>query len=249
MLDAGFNFGGSHGARLREMIMRIHERLTGSRFLRGVNAIGGVKCDIDDKESGPLARELTRILEDFLEIIAAAENSPSLLNRLKGTGKLSQQCARDHGMVGIAARSVGLSIDARVDFPYAAYGDLGFGMVAAHAGGDVYARFSVREQEVRSSVKIIIKALLSLPPGPILSSPAVYSFPKNAFTVGIVEGWRGDIVYFITTDESGRIDRVAPRDPSFVNWSAVEYAAPGNIVPDFPLINKSFNLSYSGNDL
>ncbi len=249
MLDAGFNFGGSHGARLREIVMRINQRLTGSRFLRGVNTAGGVTRDIGDEKTGPLADELSRLLEDFSEIIDVAENSPSLLNRLKTTGKLSLQAALDHGVVGIVARSVGMAIDARVDFPYAAYGDLGFDTVATEPGGDVYARFSVRVKEVRSSIQIMLKALRSMPQGPITCPPAEYPFPKNAFTVGMVEGWRGDIVYFVTTDETGRIDRVAPRDPSFVNWSVLEYAAPGNIVPDFPLINKSFNLSYSGNDL
>lgn len=249
MLDAGFNFGGSHGSRLREKIMRINERLTGSRFLRGVNVVGGVTRDIGDDATEPLSNELTHLQEDFSEVIAVAENSPSLLNRMKSTGILSLPVAKDHGVVGIAARAVGMTVDARVDFPYAAYKDLDFNTIAAATDGDVYARFSIRVQEVKSSILIIQKALRALPRGSIGAVAAEISLQKNVFTVSVVEGWRGEIVYFITTGAHGNIDRVAPRDPSFVNWSALEYAAPGNIIPDFPLINKSFNLSYSGNDL
>lgn len=249
MLDTGFNFGGSQGARLREMIMRINERLTGSRFLRGVNAIGGVTRDINSIDKEKLAEELAAMVPDFSEIVIAAKNSDSLLNRLKGTGILSRKVAEDHGIVGIVAKAVGIPNDARVDFPYAAYRELGFDRVETEHSGDVYARFCVRVKEVDVSIAIIQKALHNLPPGPIIvpdnDTPAI----KNGFAAGIVEGWRGDIVYFLTTDALGNISRVVPRDPSFINWASLEYAGLGNIVPDFPLINKSFNLSYSGNDL
>lgn len=249
MLDTGFNFGGSHGARLREMIMRINDRLTGSRFLRGVNVLGGVICDIEKSEAELIAKELEKIAEDFSEIIETAEGSASLLNRMKSTGVLSLSIAKEHGVVGVTARAVGIARDTRIDFPYAAYSELGINSADTAQDGDVYARFSVRVKEVYSSILIVKKALHTLPDGPICTSCNDTHFLKNAFTVGIVEGWRGDIVYFITTDGQGKISRVAPRDPSFVNWSVLEYAALENIIPDFPLINKSFNLSYSGNDL
>ena len=250
MLDTGYNFGGSHGTRLREMIMRINERLTGSRFLRGVNLPGGVTRDIDKNDAILIAKELEKIEEDFTEIVEIAEGSASLLNRMKSTGILQMDIAKDHGAVGVAARAVGIMRDARIDFPYAAYKELGFSRFDTEKDGDVYARFSVRVKEVYSSIVIIKKALHALPDGRICAGDLdSIVFAKNAFSIGIVEGWRGDVVYFVTTDESGNISRVAPRDPSFVNWSLLEYAGPGNIVPDFPLINKSFNLSYSGNDL
>lgn len=249
MLDAGFNFGGSHGARLREMIMRINDRLTGSRFLRGINVLGGVACDTSISEAKLIAKELDDIAADFSEIIETAEGSASLFNRMKSTGELPLDIAKDHGVVGVTAKAVGIARDTRIDFPYAAYGELGFKSVDTEKGGDVYARFSVRVKEVYSSILIMKQALLTLPDGPICTSCGDAQFVKNAFSVGIVEGWRGDIVYFITTDELGNISRVAPRDPSFINWSVLEYAGLENIIPDFPLINKSFNLSYSGNDL
>jgi Ni,Fe-hydrogenase III large subunit len=248
MLDTGFNFGGSHGGRLREKIMQLCDRLTGSRFLRGVNTVGGVTKDIGEPDIDKVTSELGDISKDFLEIIDAAENSASLLNRLKNTGTLESDIAKDHGVTGVAAKACGIALDSRIDFPYAAYSDLGMNWAETEQTGDVYARFCVRVREADASITLVRKALKSLLQGPIVA-PVTSPLPKNALTISMVEGWRGSIVYFIATDSSGNISRVAPRDPSFVNWPALEYAGLGNIVPDFPLINKSFNLSYTGNDL
>lgn len=249
MIDTGFNFGGSHGARLRETIMQINERLTGSRFLRGVNTIGGVRKDIGEKEKNILFSELTKIMKDFSEIVEVAEDSVSLLNRLKGAGVLSREIAQDRGVVGVAGKAVGIPNDARVDYPYAAYDEVSIGKVITEQDGDVSARFLVRIKEAYASIEIIQNSLRKLPEGPISELKLKEVFKKNALAVSIVEGWRGEIVYFITTDSTGNIARVAPRDPSFVNWALLKYAGFDNVVPDFPLINKSFNLSYSGNDL
>ena len=249
MLDTGFNFGGAHGARLREKSMQIHQRLTASRFLRRVNMIGGVMKDIDGKEKDRLSADLAILLKDFSEVIEIAEDSSSLLNRLKGTGVLSYEIAKDRGVVGVAAKALGIIHDARVEYPYAAYHELAMGEIASHKEGDVYARFRVRVQEVYQSIEIIKKALTQLPDGPLAVHTEGLSFAKNALAISIVEGWRGAIVYFLATDSSGNISRVAPRDPSFINWAVLGSAGFGNVVPDFPLINKSFNLSYSGSDL
>lgn len=248
MLDTGFNFGGAHGARLREMIMRINERLTGSRFLRGVNVCGGVSKDMGDEEKKRLSGELSLILEDFSEVLKGAENSASLLNRLKGTGVISREIALDHGAAGVAAKAVGIKTDARVNFPYAAYDRLRLEKIETEESGDVYARFRVRVKEVGASIRLIQKALHQLAEGPICVERVGF-FEKNAMALSVVEGWRGEIFYLITTDELGNINRVAPRDPSFVNWLLLGEAGVNNVVPDFPLINKSFNLSYTGNDL
>jgi Ni,Fe-hydrogenase III large subunit/Ni,Fe-hydrogenase III component G len=249
MIDTGFNFGGANGARLREMVMQINERLTGSRFLRGVNSIGGVTKDIDTVEQKKLSDELERISKDFEEVIAIAENSASLFNRLKGTGVLSPEVAYDRGVMGIAGKACGIRSDARVDYPYAAYEELFTGEIATENSGDVFARFNVRIKEARALIGIIIDALNHLPEGSIVTLDSPNDFKKNALAISIVEGWRGEIVYFVTTDIDGNISRVAPRDPSFINWGVVGDAGFDNVVPDFPLINKSFNMSYSGNDL
>lgn len=246
MTDTGFNFGGANGARLREMMMQINERLTGSRFLRGVNTIGGVTKDI--VEIKQLSSELKSIKKDFDEVIAVAENSASLFNRLNGTGRITIEIAKDHGITGVPAKAIGINCDARLDFPYAAYDEVGMSAIEPENEGDVCARFYVRIKEVCTSMEMIQNALHELPAGTIHATNN-NTLKKNSVAVSIVEGWRGQIVYFVTTDSSGNISRVMPNDPSFINWSVLGLAGLKNIVPDFPLINKSFNLSYSGNDL
>ncbi|MDO8269723.1 MAG: NADH-quinone oxidoreductase subunit C [Candidatus Levybacteria bacterium] len=244
--DTAFSFGGSNGPRLKEEVMQLCEMLTGSRFLRGVNTIGGVTKDIPNEKKVRLEEKLRKIRKDFEAVIEVIDDSESVQNRLKGTGTLGKQVAIDHGVVGVAARAIGLMNDARIDYPYASYENLEV-KISHQTAGDVHARFYVRISEVYTSIDIITKALNKLPQGAI-NSKSTNKLQKNAYAVGITEGWRGDIVYFITTDNKGEIARVGVRDASIPNWSAVPHAVVGNIVPDFPLINKSFNLSYSGFD-
>lgn len=248
MLDTGFNFGGANGQRLREIIMRINQRLTGSRFLRGVNAIGGVTKDISKTDQTKLAKELKSWLRDANEVIAIAENSATFMNRVKNTGPLGSVVAHDYGAVGVAARAVGIITDARIEHPYAAYAKIPPQQIACETSGDAYARFCVRVKEVQTSVEIITKALKIMPAGETQSAKKIKLQP-NSVAIGCVESWRGEILHFVATDERGEIARVAVRDPSCINWQLVGYSGQGQIVPDFPLINKSYNLSYTGNDL
>ncbi|HET7290542.1 MAG TPA: NADH-quinone oxidoreductase subunit C [Thermodesulfobacteriota bacterium] len=248
MLDAGYNFGGSSGARLREIVMQSCERIAGNRFLRGINTVGGVTRDITGETGAELLNTLKKVHDDFNDVIEIAEGSFSLSNRLSGTGKLERQIALDHGAIGVTGRAIGIAHDARVEYPYAAYDKLKF-EIALEEEGDVRARWLVRVKEVHSSLNIIEQALLGIPLGDELISGNVTALRKHSYGVGVAEGWRGDIVYFIATDAEGEISRVDVRDPSFINWTVLGYAGKGNVVPDFPLINKSFNLSYSGNDL
>jgi Ni,Fe-hydrogenase III large subunit/Ni,Fe-hydrogenase III component G len=252
MLDTGFNFGGANGQRLREMVMRINEGLTGSRFLRGVNAIGGVTKDISDEQSAALGAELTALQVDFEEVIAIADDCASFQNRIRTAGPLAISVARAYGAVGVPARAVGIMTDARAEYPYAAYGMdmIKSRPISSETNGDVYARFSVRVQEVGVSIGIILDVLASLPTGDVIASHnAVAAFKKDSLAIGCVEGWRGEIIHMVVTDKHGQISRVIVRDPSFINWQLVGYCGQNQIVPDFPLINKSFNLSYTGNDL
>jgi len=248
MLDAGYNFGGSSGARLREVIMQCCERLAGNRLLRGINTIGGVTRDITGGMGQELLSTLKKVSKDFGEVIKIAEGSFSLSNRLSGTGKLDRRIALDHGVIGVAGRALGIAHDARVEYPYAAYDKLKFD-VALEEEGDVRARWSVRIKEVHASMDIIEQALLRAPANEELRAGGEIVPRRNGIGIGVTEGWRGDIVYFVATDAEGGISRVDVRDPSFINWTVLGYAGRGNVVPDFPLINKSFNLSYSGNDL
>ena len=250
MLDAGYGFGGSNGARLRETVMQLHEGLSGSRYLRGVNAIGGVKKDISTEKGKEVWEALEKMRKDFTEVIEIAGESNTLFNRLQSTGKLDYQLAVDHGVLGVAGRGVGIRHDARLEYPYAGYPELKFN-IALEKDGDVRARFHVRVKEVHSSIAIIGQALekMALLSDNKLPEDQEIIFRKNSFAVGVAEGWRGEIVYFILTDSAGNISRADVRDPSFINWTVLGHAGKGNVVPDFPLINKSFDLSYSGNDL
>ncbi len=248
MLDTGLSFGGSQGTRLRERVMQWNERLTNHRFLRGVLTPGGLLKDIPNHELSALKIDLVDLESDFLEVMDAVSESLSLLNRLQNTGRLERAIGEDHGIVGIGARAIGLERDARADFPYAAYDMVHFS-IPTEDGGDVFARYKIREREVHQSFKILhqsIDHIVSVT-GPVISS--MNKLAQNAHAVGIVEGWRGDIVYFIMTDSAGAIVRVKVRDPSFLNWQVFPYLVTSDMVPDFPLINKSLNLSYTGNDL
>ncbi len=246
MNDTGYSFGGSQLTRLREMIMQINETITGSRFLRKVNTFGGVNIDLDTKSKESLVKHLVDIKKDFSEIISICEDTESVINRLKGTGILPKETAIDHGVVGVAARASGISVDTRIDFPYASYCNIEF-KKAIDDSCDVYARYRVRVQEVYSSINIIMQATRLMKNGNIKKEIKL-DLRKNYSSTSMVEGWRGEIFYFVITDKNGNISRVSVRDASYLNWPAVPYAVMGNIVPDFPLINKSFNLSYSGND-
>lgn len=250
MLDAGYNFGGANGARLRESIMQWNERLTGNRFLRGVNTPGGVTRDITAETQAELSVALKQLRRDFNEVIEISESSSSLVNRLAGTGRIDRQTALDHGALGVAGRALGITHDARVEYPYAAYNKIKFDM-ALENEGDVRARWSVRVKEVHSTLAILNQALHAISDHPDQKqvTPTKINLTPNSLGVGVAEGWRGEIVYVAVTDAAGNLTRVDVRDPSFINWTLIEHACEGNVVPDFPLINKSFNLSYSGNDL
>ncbi len=248
MLDTGFSFGGSHGARLRERIMQWNERIAGNRFLRGMIVFGGVSRDIDEKLADALADDLELLETDFKEVVTIAKDSDSVYNRLKETGRLDRQIAHDYGVVGVPARALGKSIDARADFPYAAYEAVQFSVVTEEYG-DVHARFWVRIKEVYQSFRILNQVLALLPFEHSACQTPIGTLPINRMALGMVEGWRGDIVTFVATGADGTFSRVKVRDPSFINWQVVPHALTRDIVPDFPLINKSFDLSYSGNDL
>lgn len=246
LLGTAFNFGSSQGALLREIILQMHEELTGSRFLRGVNCIGGVTRDIDLESSERVGEQLTRIENDFADLMKTVDKNLTIFNRLSKTGTLPFQTAKDLGAVGVVARGSGIAMDARNDFPYAAYRNLEVPSVTEKTG-DVCARFRVRVSEIYASFALVRDALTRLSVGSIRAE-GPFELAANSYAVSITEGWRGDIVYSVATDSAGSISRVHVRDASFLNWPLFIQFAPGNVVLDFPLMNKSCNLSYSGND-
>ena len=183
---------------------------------------------------------------DFDEVVAICLDNMLVMDRLEGTGVLSMDLAKDYGVLGYVGRASGLDVDARRDHPFAAYPELDFA-VPVRTSGDVKARTLVRVDEVRESAKLIRQASDRLTAGAVRASVGRADAFAPAF--GIVEGWRGRIVHWVMLGAAGALQRVKIADPSFLNWPALSHALVGSIVPDFPLCNKSFNQSYSGNDL
>jgi Ni,Fe-hydrogenase III large subunit/Ni,Fe-hydrogenase III component G len=244
--DVAFTVPASRAQALREGLVRIQERLFGSRLLRGTVALGGVKCDLTLGRRKELRLHLERLEREFDDLVTLLTDSGTFTDRVDGTGVLETQVARDLGVVGIVARASGLDLDARRDHPHDAYSGLRFA-VPVEDGGDVRARLMVRAREVKQSLSILHQALEGLPEGHVVS-PLPDLLPGHSSSLGWAEGWRGECLHWVRTDAQGRLDRVRVTDPSSKNWPALVRAVPGNIVPDFPVINKSFSLSYSGND-
>jgi len=243
--DVAFVVGNAHAMRLKERVLQLNERLTGNRLLRGMARLGGVRFDWDEAQCralGELIDSLHPEFDSFVELIRA---SSSTRDRLETTGILKPEIARDLGVVGIAGRASGFAHDLRRDFPHAAYDQVNF-TVPVYQQGDVLRRMQVRIEEVRQSFSIIEQLLAKLPPG--LIRVPVPPLPENAFALGYVEGWRGEIFYWIRAAANNRLARCKIKDPSLQNWPALSEAILGNIIPDFPVVNKSFNLSYSGTD-
>jgi Ni,Fe-hydrogenase III large subunit/Ni,Fe-hydrogenase III component G len=244
--DVAFTVAASRAQALREGLVRIQEHLFGSRLLRNTISAGGVKCDLTKGRCRELLAHLGRLEREFDHLITSLIDSGTFTDRVDGTGVLETQVARDLGVVGIAGRASGLDLDLRRDQPHDAYPGLPF-VVPVEEGCDVRARLMVRAREVEQSLSILRRVLGSVPEGPVVSR-LPDALPALSSALGWAEGWRGECVHWIRTDGAGRLDRVKVTDPSSKNWPALVRAVPGNIVPDFPVINKSFNLSYSGND-
>jgi Ni,Fe-hydrogenase III large subunit/Ni,Fe-hydrogenase III component G len=242
--DTGFAIAHAHCYRIREQLLRLNKQLTGSRLLRGVVCPGGLVRDLSIPSD--LSARVEAAVADFDQIVEICLKNTLLLDRLEGTGTLKPDVASDHGVLGYVARASGIDLDARRDHPFAAYPHLTFN-VPVFPHGDVKDRVSVRVEEVHESVELIQQACRHVPSCGVRADLG----RTDAFTpaFGIVEGWRGRIVHWIMTRDDGRLHRVKIVDPSFFNWPALSQALVGNIVPDFPLCNKSFNQSYSGNDL
>jgi Ni,Fe-hydrogenase III large subunit/Ni,Fe-hydrogenase III component G len=245
--DIGYSAGSAIFSCLRGNALGFAELLTGTRFQRSFILPGGVARDIDDARRSELVRiltELTKLVEDNLPVIL--ENS-SVIDRMEGTGRLSPSLAKEFGIVGPAGRASGSKYDARTAFHHGVYPEQA-PVPASRETGDVLARVQVRADEVITSLLLIASLLDSLPSSPEKMETGE-KLPSNKIGIGIVEAWRGELIHWITTDYEGKIQRYVIKDPSLNNWTGLAIAVRGNLVGDFPLCNKSFSLSYSGNDL
>ena len=247
--DVAFTVAASRAQALREQLLRQQDRVFGTRLMRGAVALGGISREPQPDALAALLAHLDGFEREFDDLITALIDSGTFTDRVDGTGILSRQAASDLGMVGPAARASGLDVDLRRDHPHDAYHHLRF-EVPVEEGGDVRARLMVRAREVEQSLSIVrqaLAALSALPNGPIASDlPA--QLPSRAAALGWAEGWRGACTHWIATGDRGELVRVKVTDASSLNWPGIIQSVPGNIVPDFPVINKSFNFSYSGND-
>ncbi len=243
-LDVGFSFPSAYASLIREAVLQLNELLTNSRYLKKINAIGGVNADIDAAKQILLSRSLAKIKKDFRELTQMLKFSVSFMDRVDTTGTLIRKTAQDLGVVGFTARASGIPMDLRKHFS-GVYRQAKFKM-ATEEGGDVLARLNLRFTEFAESLRLIEEFLSRLSRGGEILTPPQ---PKEAAALGYAEGARGPVLCWLKTDAQGRIERCKITDPSSHNWQALGYAVLGNIIPDFPLCNKSFNLSYPGNDL
>jgi Ni,Fe-hydrogenase III large subunit/Ni,Fe-hydrogenase III component G len=244
--DVAFTVPASRAQLLREGLVRLQDQLFGTRLLRGTIALGGVKRDLLPEGREALRTHLHAFERQFDELITLLIDSGTFTDRVDATGILTNRAALDLGIVGTAARASGVDGDFRRDHPHDAYEDLRFD-VPIEEGGDVRARLMIRAREVEQSLSILHQALERLPDTALLA-PLPERLPADSSALGWVEAWRGPCTHWVATNEQGTVARVKVSDPSFVNWPGLVHAVPGNIIPDFPVINKSFNLSYSGND-
>ena len=243
--DVGFMVANAHAMRLKEQLLRLNAELTGNRLLRGMNVYGGLRRDWDSGQIQNADTVLRLLKGEFDSLVDLILSSASTRDRLEATGVLSHKTAVDLGIVGVAARASGVDLDVRRDFPYAAYDEVP-PKVVLHSKGDVLARMQVRMEEAEDSIRIALEALALLTPGSV--STALPPIPPESCALGYVEGWRGEILHWVLTGTNGNLARCKIKDPSLNNWPALPEAVQGNIIPDFPVINKSFNLSYSGTD-
>jgi len=243
--DVGFVVANAHATRLKEMLVSLNERLTGNRLLRGMVCIGGVRRGWDAVQLGSLRATIAGFASEFRDLVALIDSSESTRDRLEQTGVLRPEKAKDLGIVGVAGRASGMNPDARRDHPYAAYGRYSF-RVPVYQVGDVSHRMQVRVDEVNESLGILRSATEESLHGEC--SAQVPPIPADRCALSTVEGWRGEIIHWIRTGPDNHLERCKIKDPSLNNWPALVEAVQGNIIADFPVINKSFNLSYSGTD-
>lgn len=243
---AGISFavGASIGARIKDELQRLNERVTGNRFLRSTATIGGLRRDLDAGALRDIAASLERAaidLQDFMNLLWGADTA---VERLRTTGILPTATARALGVVGVAARGSGVDLDARRDHPHAWYGHLANHLqVPVRTEGDAEARALVRMDEALVSFGLIRAILDNLPGGGVLAPRQTIPGDRSGFAV--TESPRGENLHWVRTAADGTIDRLRIRSASFPNWPAVAASVPGNMVPDFPVINKSFELCYA----
>jgi Ni,Fe-hydrogenase III large subunit/Ni,Fe-hydrogenase III component G len=244
--DAGLAFGLAQFSRLKELLLRAVQAALGQRYLFDFVVPGGTSRDLAPDDAASLAACVAGLEQEAGLLREIYDEHAGLRDRFVGAGLVEAVLAARLGLTGLAGRASGQAFDLRTDFPCAPYVDL-LPRKAGRTEGDVAARVALRFDELAESCRLLRLILERLPGGThlvILPGAA-----EGSFAIGLIEGWRGPVLVALTAGPGGTIRRCHPHDPSWLNWPVLEHAIIGNIVPDFPLINKSFNLSYSGHDL
>jgi Ni,Fe-hydrogenase III large subunit len=244
--DIGFLPTASFCGRLRGDFLNLSAELCGSRFGRGLVRPGGIGFDLDGRLPQVFAERLPVLAKETRGAIELCFESPSVLARFEGTGTVATDDAEALGLVGVAARACGLVRDSRLHHPSGVWDEC-FDTPVIELGGDVFARGNVRRREVFASLELVGQLLKRLPEGGVKAP--LGPLAPDSLAVSLCEGWRGEVVHVAITDARGRFARYKIVDPSFHNWSGLTMALRGQQISDFPLCNKSFNLSYCGFDL
>ena len=243
--DAGFAFGLSQFMRLKEDCLRLNKKLFSHRFMMDYICPGGVERDVDGEGLAEISMQCKVIEKEVRNLQKIYDDHSGLQDRFMTTGTVTFEVATKLGLTGMAGRASGIVHDVRVDAASAPYTKIEV-HVSSRETGDVSARVDVRFEELFESLRLVHHLVDNLPAGAIRNT-YVERDPAGS-GAGWIEGWRGGIFTALYIDSSGQITRCHVHDPSWQNWPVIEYAVIGDIVPDFPLINKSFNLSYSGHD-
>lgn len=244
--DVGYLPAASYFGKLRADFLNVLLELNGSRFGRGLLKPGGVILDMTADMRSGFVPKIERAMREVLDVADLMLSTPAVLGRLQRAGKVALETAKEIGMVGVAARACGIQRDVRYDYPAGYYRFKRILPVKATTG-DVFARTRVRLLEIRRSLEFILELLVEMPFEQSYS-PCLEMKP-NMFVVSLVEGWRGEIAHIASSGADGRLSVYKIVDPSFHNWKGLELALRNGQISDFPLCNKSFNLSYAGYDL
>lgn len=244
--DAGLAFGLAQFSVLKENLLRLNASIFGHRYLMDAIVPGGVACDVTRDHMAQILVEADELEAAVRLLKEIYDEHSGLQDRLRDCGTVTPALAAQLGLCGLAGRASGQAFDVRTQFAPEPYDRLDVQIAVAQAG-DVAARVAVRFAEVFESLSLQRRIVESIPTGDLRAEAGAPA--ANALGVGWIEGWRGDVFIAIESGADGRIARCHAHDPSWQNWPLIEHAVINNIVPDFPLINKSFNLSYSGADL
>ncbi len=249
--DIAYLMGASVFGATRTLVINTMLDFSGSRFGRGLIKVGGVNFDLPKEKTEQAKTIFKKVEKDVVRMCETMLKNTSVMSRLEKTGTVSTERAKEIGLVGMAARACGVDIDSRFDFPDKWIKKLKFERNTKLGIGDVNSRFKLRYKEIKESFKMIRQMFLELEnyQNEQICVSINSQNEQNSFAISITEGWRGEIVHIAITDDNGNLIRYKIKDPSFNNWFGLALAVRNNGISDFPLCNKSFNLSYAGNDL